>query len=1228
MEPIKQPIKPESSPTPSPLKGGESPKKGTETTQDAFSQLKDTYSQSNRSIRSKSIVRSRPLPPEIAQLQELIKKEVGSAPHGEILLNRLNKLPPRFFPFLLEGLKKLDSLFSNELSTPKIERMLDLCDTAGFMNFSPDSTFTLDQFIPPYIQDMIFEIDFRILVEPFKTDISAQESIAPFKLMGNMIQVARESEKKEIIRDCIKEFIRDVQKFPLYVDGYNSVFSKIVEKEIPIDQKLKRLKDNIITAHSQEIYDFWREAEIVSLIQKIVNPYIDNSTKVNLIINGDSLIVRGIVPYLKEILPSFTEEQRCSIIQRIIHCGFPSKVSFLSLESKLKLFRESYEQSEILFYILDDPHLDKKSYTQLVKFILKEPLLRKFLKDALLKKFFEGPSALCSHAELIDFLEEGVRVGLFTSFNYSFLEELHVSKEEFLRLVDIQKHNKPYDKFFEEIRTLKGEKDNEGIYKLTFNEKLDLIVYYLEKVERDFGLKMFGDDAPSKEYDTLLSELPLEILMTDPSISNLSKTTLPSEREAPFNQLIEDIIAGLSLYAAFNKTPPEIPENVKDIIIKQNPLLALYLYPEVFVSSPEKLEILRRSSKVIADLLTQEKPHPTSFKWLGMLGCRLKFFGIEKLDKLPMDLFSGVLRLRIASERYKFTDYIFRKSRQPSSTLMTRLQDFQENFGKKHNILFGFLLATFFEGDIPKQLAVLSNIKDEKVWKRVYAGLSTLAGAWGYNFSNTAKSRFLLNLIGPGKVDLELFVEEMSLLPALFEREELNLFERAEKEGPGSVKKCLTDLLVTQMGIDIDKYKPRFESLSDLYHKVFEDPKIRKPSAIFLFAFKINSLNDEKLTEALKKFVDSIIRGGTAFQDLRYDEKNNPQLQAVFKDKKLKEEWKRGEVLPLDEFISSYSSSGVAFQDRKQEVIPFQFFSQRLQEAHLILTDFPGLTIFAHSLRNDNSKKTKLETLQLIDKAIEKEKAAKNPDPNILKQLKFSISLVRFYGLKVRDEQLAFFKEEIDPFIDEIFPDSKHSQFKADLLFLKELLETQKKFTSLKGFTIEDSDDWQDILLSGTEVQGSCQSLDGDPLLMQGIEGALLRGEIRLILIRHPSGEIVGRRLIRLLSGEKSGSEILYKERLYKDLRLTSEMEEAIDHFFVHRAKSMKRDVVTEGRSGTNYPEGVKSLESNVPIYVDGGAQGIVPAGKSFIIPQELLSLVYSASKGSNRDLPDFKKSE
>jgi hypothetical protein len=124
-----------------------------------------------------------------------------------------------------------------------------------------------------------------------------------------------------------------------------------------------------------------------------------------------------------------------------------------------------------------------------------------------------------------------------------------------------------------------------------------------------------------------------------------------------------------------------------------------------------------------------------------------------------------------------------------------------------------------------------------------------------------------------------------------------------------------------------------------------------------------------------------------------------------------------------------------------------------------------------------------------------------------------------------------------------------------------------------------DSEDPIDLLLAGSEVIGSCQSVEGDPTLSKGLLGYLLDGKNRLIEVKSkndPEGKILGRALLKLLwDGEKP---VLFLERIYLNQHVAPAYKEAIISMASRKAQTLGLDLVSFDTGFIQYDKPLVSL--------------------------------------------------
>ena len=157
-------------------------------------------------------------------------------------------------------------------------------------------------------------------------------------------------------------------------------------------------------------------------------------------------------------------------------------------------------------------------------------------------------------------------------------------------------------------------------------------------------------------------------------------------------------------------------------------------------------------------------------------------------------------------------------------------------------------------------------------------------------------------------------------------------------------------------------------------------------------------------------------------------------------------------------------------------------------------------------------------------------------------------------------------------------------QFQNDLRGLSLNLRNRNIRSDYPFWTIVDSDDPCDLFLAGTEVEGSCQNVNGEPYFNKCLLGYVLDGKNRILAIKDETGRMRGRAMMRLLwDGTKP---ILFLSRIYP-AALNPLLDNALLTFAKKRASHLGVSLLSFA-PGEPDPVLAKSLGSPAPYeYVD-----------------------------------------
>lgn len=152
--------------------------------------------------------------------------------------------------------------------------------------------------------------------------------------------------------------------------------------------------------------------------------------------------------------------------------------------------------------------------------------------------------------------------------------------------------------------------------------------------------------------------------------------------------------------------------------------------------------------------------------------------------------------------------------------------------------------------------------------------------------------------------------------------------------------------------------------------------------------------------------------------------------------------------------------------------------------------------------------------------------------------------------------------------------------------------ETEANLSS--GYQVMEIDDPCDLLLIGTEIKGSCQSVFGDPKKNQALTSYLMNGEIKAVAIKQ-GGKLIARVILRLMWDGVNNCPVLLQEPLFTSVS-NPVFVEAINIFAKDKAKAMgvpllSHEIVTENL----YKETVQFLGGFAPVgYSDSSEEGLI----------------------------------
>ncbi len=314
----------------------------------------------------------------------------------------------------------------------------------------------------------------------------------------------------------------------------------------------------------------------------------------------------------------------------------------------------------------------------------------------------------------------------------------------------------------------------------------------------------------------------------------------------------------------------------------------------------------------------------------------------------------------------------------------------------------------------------------------------------------------------------------------------------------------------------------------------------------------------------------------------------------------LKELWISGEELDLQTFIDHYKITPKEIRINYSEFL----YNKIFEHQHMKGADYLTLKRYLEAKVPKEKEEIKLsleKKLKDLEASVKVSVGLEEPEINEkiqyeILQLNIQLHLIQLAesdpttkSTEARKAQLQLvrtLKKDIKKI-------HQHNQFLNDLEVLsKQLrnqLNSQKKKLDLTGWKIRDTDYYWDLFMAGTDVQGSCQSVEGDPSLNKCLMAYVMDGKNRMLTIVDETGTIEARSIFRLLLDEETKSPVLFMEELYPSF-VQGLLAAAIEKFALLRAQSLNLPLLSSESTFQSYPykHNIQSLGSVAPWeYVD-----------------------------------------
>ncbi len=205
--------------------------------------------------------------------------------------------------------------------------------------------------------------------------------------------------------------------------------------------------------------------------------------------------------------------------------------------------------------------------------------------------------------------------------------------------------------------------------------------------------------------------------------------------------------------------------------------------------------------------------------------------------------------------------------------------------------------------------------------------------------------------------------------------------------------------------------------------------------------------------------------------------------------------------------------------------------------------------------------------------------------------------------------------DAIDEFLRHLDMDVKDEDektvFARDLRDLRSLLLHQsqpKQETS--GWSLKFIQSFEDFLLCGTDVLGSCQSIHGSASLSKALLGYVMQGKNRILTINSPDGKIQARCIVRLGIDKIQNKLVMHMDQTYENAGMPGNCQEIFGKFARELSREIGTPIVTHSLkfgSKKTYPAPIHFLPDAAWCeYVDSEGKGLVDSRQGYVFEKAL----------------------
>jgi len=392
-----------------------------------------------------------------------------------------------------------------------------------------------------------------------------------------------------------------------------------------------------------------------------------------------------------------------------------------------------------------------------------------------------------------------------------------------------------------------------------------------------------------------------------------------------------------------------------------------------------------------------------------------------------------------------------------------------------------------------------------------------------------------------------------------------------------------------------------FKELFDLADHHFEHyahtvVDYRNSAGLITYYSKMLSLHSEigqAVLTSFKQFVKALLsENHQDFYALRHNIQDNSHLRPLFAARPdLEIKWHQGACHDFESFIKKYAIAYKQYQPDLRTFLKKKIFGHH----HVDPKHYQRLNEYLEAASIEAKAQAKQQALAYLASS-EQQALSMQSEGDELRHGKIQVALIELLETPLDHEHVSTHHYEPVLKILRNTQSMLHSLGQRPLFLhdiqgliagLKSNFYPPKQY-DFKDWRIIDTDHPWALFMAGTDVEGSCQAVDGDPSLNQCLMGYVMDPKNRLLAIQNPEDLTMARCILRLLVDDQNNP-VLFMEEIYPD-NVRSDFKDALKQMALHRAQALDLPLLALESTPESYAYGqdVHSLYSPAPTeYVD-----------------------------------------